>query len=513
MVMYTGQAGRAARRQARTGAGPSRREERAIRGQPSYGRTSLRVWFAVSAFALMLHARGAAAAPPAEPPTDPPLPSGEKRPVPDYDGRGDEPTRAGDVLLWIPRIVLSPLYLVSEYVVRRPLGWAVSEAEKNQVPQKLVDLFTFGPENNIAVVPTGLVDFGFRPSVGVYFRWNDFLARDNKLRARAATGGVDWWLFTLADRVEVAPDQELGLRAEYSIRPDWVFHGLGPESGEDEARFKMRKAEVGFRYDAELWRSSAASSFVGVRDVSFDPSTGAFDDPTVGREIARGRYPAPPGLDDGYTVFVQGLSLELDTRPRRMPDDLPEGSDYVSPPGSGVRLQLRGEHAAGLRDAPGPGPERQHWLKYGGTLAGFVDLTGQQRVLGLSLIADFAEPLSAGSEIPFTEQVSLGGPRPLQGFLEGRLVGRSDAVAQLDYQYPIWVWLDGALHYAVGNVFGDDLEGFELELLRQSFGMGVRSTGNRDHAFELLVAFGTETFRSGGEIEHVRLVVGATSGF
>jgi len=466
--------------------------------------------------AALIGAPALAAPPQPKPQPDPPIPSRDKRPVPDYDGRGDEPTTPGDVLLWVPRLALSPLYLVSEYVVRRPLGWVVSTAEKHDIPQKLVDLFTFGPDDNIGIVPTGLIDFGFRPSVGVYFFWNDFLARQNKLRARAATGGADWWLFNVADRLEVAPHQELSLRAEYSIRPDWVFHGLGPESWARAARFKKRELETGVLYDAELWRSSAVSSFVGVRNVSFDASVGAFDDPTVAEEIARGRYAAPPGLDDGYTVFVQGLTLELDTRERRAPDALPDGSDYVSPPGTGLKLQLRGEHAAGLRDAPRFGarePARQHWLRWGGTLGGFVDLTGQQRVLGLSLVADFADPLAEGSTIPFTELASLGGPRPLRGFLEGRLLGRSDAVAQLDYQYPIWVWLDGAAHYAVGNVFGEHLEGLEPELLRQSFGMGFRSIGNRDHSFELLVAFGTKTFASGAGIEHVRLVVGATGGF
>lgn len=468
------------------------------------------------ALASVSNAGVATAAPKQAPPADPPIASDRKRPVPDYDGRGDAPVTTGEVLLWIPRIALSPLYLVSEYVVRRPLGWVVATAERNDVPQKLVDLFTFGPDGNIALVPTGLVDFGFRSSVGLYFRWDEFLGEHNELRARAATGGIDWWLFNVSDRLTVAPQQKLGLRAEWSTRPDWVFHGFGPESAPREARFKMREAEAGVKYDAELWRSSAASSFVGVRDVSFDPTVGTSGDPTVAQEVARGRYPAPPGIADGYTVFVQRLMLELDTRPRRVPDDLPEASDYVSPPGTGVRLQLRGEHAAGLRDLPRSGagtPEPHHWIAYGGTLGGFVDLTGTQRVLGLSLIADFADPIEASGEVPFTEQASLGGPRPLRGFLEGRLVGRSSAVAQVDYQYPIWVWLDGAMHYAVGNVFGERLDGFDLALARQSFGLGLRSIGNRDHSFELLVAFGTDTFRGGAEIEDVRFTVGATSGF
>lgn len=446
---------------------------------------------------------------------DGPIEADAKRRVPDYDGRGEEPTTAGDVLIWIPRVVLSPLYFVSEFVIRRPLGWAISTAEEEEVPQKLVELFTFGPDNNIGIVPTGLIDFGFRPSVGVYFFYNDFLAKENKLRARVATGGTDWFLVNIADRVEVAPHHELGVRAEYSYRPDWVFHGLGPESGEREARFKATRVEGGFRYDADLWRSSTFSSFVSVRDVSFDPTVGAFEDPTVAAEIARNRYASPPGMRDGYTVLVHGLSAALDTRPLRNLEDAPDASDFVSPPGTGVRLQLRGEHAAGLRDSTelSRSGERYHWVKYGGTLGGFVDVSGEQRTVGLSLVADFADPVTEGTPIPFTEQASLGGPRPLRGFLEGRLVDRSAAAAVLEYQWPVWVWLDGALHYGIGNVFGEHLSGFELGLLRQSYGLGLRATSRRDHSFELMIAFGSQTLDDGGDIENVRFVLGATSGF
>ena len=63
-------------------------------------------------------------------PIPPPPPGGEspKRAVPDYSGRGEEPTTAGDVALWIPRVILSPLYFVSEYIIRRPLGWLITTA-------------------------------------------------------------------------------------------------------------------------------------------------------------------------------------------------------------------------------------------------------------------------------------------------------------------------------------------------------------------------------------------------
>ena len=67
------------------------------------------------------------------------------RELPDYDGRGGPPSPPGKALLWVPRVVLFPLYLTSEYVIRRPLGWLISGAERAQVPAALYDFFAFGP--------------------------------------------------------------------------------------------------------------------------------------------------------------------------------------------------------------------------------------------------------------------------------------------------------------------------------------------------------------------------------
>src|SRR5215510_5325989 len=75
-----------------------------------------------------------------------------KRALPDYDGR-PETTTTGDALLVIPRVILSPLYLVSEYVLRRPLGFLVSAAERANLPEVLYDFFLFGPNHSAGIVP------------------------------------------------------------------------------------------------------------------------------------------------------------------------------------------------------------------------------------------------------------------------------------------------------------------------------------------------------------------------
>jgi hypothetical protein len=53
-----------------------------------------------------------------------------KREVPDYDGRGNPDAKPSDAL-WIPRVLLAPLYFVHEYVVRRPVGALVKTAERD----------------------------------------------------------------------------------------------------------------------------------------------------------------------------------------------------------------------------------------------------------------------------------------------------------------------------------------------------------------------------------------------
>src|SRR5688572_10935200 len=58
----------------------------------------------------------------------PPPPEGEKRAPQDYDGREDVTSAAEDAL-WIPRVLFFPLFVVSEYLVRAPLGAVIKGAE------------------------------------------------------------------------------------------------------------------------------------------------------------------------------------------------------------------------------------------------------------------------------------------------------------------------------------------------------------------------------------------------
>lgn len=438
----------------------------------------------------------AASAPAAEPEKPPPEARREKRPVPDYDGRGRPHPEPGEGLLWVPRVVLFPLYVLSEYVVRRPLGWVTVEAERANIATLLVDIFTFGPDKNAGLVPTALIDFGFRPSVGLYFFWNDAFADDNQIRLHAATWGSDWLRLTVTDRVVLGEGARVGIRGMGVRRPDWLYYGLGPRSDHgDEARYSSDTLEGSLFYEQVGWRSSYFRAFGGVRRATFE-DVGCCDEPRIGERVAQGAYPYPPGFLTGYTIAHHGFVAELDTR-RPAPAH-----------GSGLRLVARAEQAA-RTDGAEPG----EWIRYGGGIGGFWDVTEDNRVVGLSVTARFVDPIRSSAEIPFTEQEHLGGDEPLRGFIDGRLRGRSAVAARFDYQWPIWTFLDGSLNAEAGNVFGERLEGFEADALRLSFGLGFRASGRRDHPFEFLIGTATEPIDEGAELDSFRLVFGATNGF
>jgi hypothetical protein len=417
-----------------------------------------------------------------------------QREVPDYDGRKDG-TTAGEVLVWVPRIALSPLYLVSEFVLRRPLGFLITQAERANLPEVLYGLFTFGPDHKAGVLPIAFVDFGFNPSVGLYFFWNDAFVDGHDLRLRGSTWGSDWLAGSLTDRFHLGGDRTFELTASAVHRPDYVFYGVGPDTLEsDVSRYGSTRLELASKLDLGFWRASRFSFGVGVRSVSFHPGHYR-NDPTLEQQAANGAFEIPDGYERGYTLIYNRMSVAVDSR-------LPRPA-----PGSGVRLEGSVEQLSDVRFDPGSA-----FVRYGGGLGGFYDLTDHGRVVSLSIVVSFADPLGDRA-IPFTELSTIGGEASMRGFVPGRLYDRSAALATLRYRWPIWIMLDGSIQVAVGNVFGEHLSGFSASRLRFSSAIGIESVGSPDSSLELLVGIGSETFEAGAEITSIRIALGTNHGF
>jgi len=422
-----------------------------------------------------------------------PATAGEKRPVPDYDGRGPQPTTAGDVLLWGPRLVLAPVYVVSEFVIRRPLGWAIAGAERAGLPAALYDFFTFGPSHQAGFFPTAYADFGFQPSVGLYTFWDDALLRGHQLRLRGSTGGKEWLSGALTERFRFGArsDKLFELEASARRRPDFAYFGSGPDAPQQGLlRYGKDRREARVAFEQRLSAAALLRADAALAGVDF--RRGGLGADARLRDAVAGGLPAPAGYTRGYTLVKSGLALSADQRRAR------------STPGAGLFAAADFSNEADLRS-------RTRFVSYGATAGGFVDLNQRGRVVALSVTTRFADPLGDGA-VPFTELVQLGGPERLRGFVPGRLADRSAAVAELSYRWPVWIWLDGTARTEVGNVFGEHLAGLRSGRLRWSGTLGVESAGSSDGRLEVLVGAGSETFESGGKVDSVRFVIGTTHG-
>lgn len=441
-------------------------------------------------------------------PHEPPLEGDEPRPVPDYDGRGPADPDIGDVFLWIPRILVSPFYILTEYVIRRPFAAAFHFAEEHYIPQQIVRFFTFDSGGQAGLIPTFLFDFGFRPSGGLFFFYND-PSGITGFRARAAIGGTDLWKASVGHYVNVGPLHSFTSRASVFQRPDFTFYGLGPYAGDTRARFLANEATVSITYGFRPWRLSLIESSVELRNVHLDSHVDHRTDPSVDEATREGLFARPPGADADYRVLQSTVRAKVDSRLPRLMQRPSALDEMIERPGSGVRVSGFFTYAGSLRPAEAqPDLPRPSWVRGGGAVAGYLDLTGTHRVLGLTVMAELAEPLIAGQPIPFFEQPSLGGNRPLRGMRSRRLVDLSATAATLEYRWPIWFFLDGTLHYAVGGVFGEGFKELDAALLRSSFGVGLSSVGTPDVPFEILFALSTESFEAGGGIDAFRFVVG-----
>jgi hypothetical protein len=425
-----------------------------------------------------------------------PAPETPRREVPVYNNRGTRAT-AGDVALGTLRVIVSPIYFLTEYVIRRPIGAGVSALERSSVPKTLYDFFLFGPDHKAGVVPTFLADFGLRPSVGLYGFWNDAFVPRHDMIVHGSTWGSDWLAGGFTDRYVFRKGSTDNESTSINVvdRPDHPFYGIGPRSTQKaEVRYGSTRIDLAESVDQHLGPNVAVHGQVGARWLDFQDGKSLGNDRTLAEAVQTGALPAPPGFRDDYTVLTTATKVTLDSRNAR------------SPSGSGVRFEAGEEMDFDLR-----ADTHASWIKYGGALTGFLDLDGRHRVLSLSVATLYVDPLEHGVTIPFTELASLGGLEPMRAYLAGRMIDRSFLVGTLEYRWPVWNALDGTLKAELGNVFDAHLGDFKPSLLRFSGSVGVETAGASDNPLQIIFGAGSETFEHGGQIDSFRLFIGTTT--
>jgi len=451
----------------------------------------MKPWIALAAAALAMTA-GPARADPSPVAQEYPPP---KRPVPDYGGRRPPPNSARDITLWVPRVILSPLYFTSEYVIRAPLSVVIPAAERAELPRRVRDFFFFGPQHKAGIIPVGYADFGFNPSVGVYGFWNDAFAKDNDWTLHTEAWPANWYALSVKERARLDKQRVVQFQVTGTHRPDRVFYGTGSQTLQSsQSRFTEAVADESVMLDWKYLRESRLQLTVGLRSESLGPGHYGHD-PSLQQEAATGAFAVPYGFDGRYTAEYNRVVVSVDSR-RPAPA-----------PGSGARVEAKAEQGSNMLGSPASG-----WIRYGATAAGFLDLDQHQHLVSLSLSTAFADPLGS-LPIPFTELVALGGDGPMFGYLPRRMLGRSAAVAALRYVWPVAPSLGGTIEVALGNVFDEHLQGFRPDLLRFSGDVGLTTIGVSDYPIEAIVGIGSETFEHGGQIDSIRVKLSMNHGF
>ena len=428
----------------------------------------------------------------------------EDRPVPNYDGREEAAPTAGEVLIWVPRVVFYPVYLVTEYLVRWPVGTTVTWIEREHVLEKIAGFFAIGDApGDFGFFPTAFVEFGLRASIGFYIWGEGLPTTGDQSRLHFAWGGKDWWYFSARQRFVWGEERSegtdfgrsfAGVSFDLEYRPDYFFSGLETNGTSPPTRFfwdtlgGTAEAEIVFGQGDGLIISS------GVRRNTFGRGLPSRDDGEVSIEevFDTSDEDVVPGFE-GYVLSESALRLILDTR------------HPPTQPGSGLRFEAFGAFGADLGEA-----ERM-FLRYGGDIAFFLDLSGINHTIAIRERVELTEPLG-DLPVPFVEQVSLGG-NYIRGFESGRFRGSSGTVTTLQYTYPIWVFLDGFVFAETGNTFGERFEGFDLKDLVGSFGLGFRTNNDRDAHWNMTLGFGTSPFGAHSiTIDEVRFLLGLSRG-
>lgn len=423
---------------------------------------------------------------------------------PDLDHMSD-PTTVGDALLWVPRIVLFPAYLVVDFAIRRPLGFVARAVEKHRVVPWIVHLSTWGdrdgPDPNGGIVPVVRIDAGTNPAFGLRYFVDDLIAPGTDFQVRADSNFRRNVTVDLRGETALGERLRVGAFGQLERRDDYLFHGIGPQTtADDETRFLRRKLFAGVEgklapgapgFGAELHLEASDNRF----DCSSDPDLDICGpDNVFGTGDERFDPDAVPLFQRGYALGRAKATLIYDSRRPRPAN------------GSGVRLTSFARWGIGLETSS------IHFMRLGGEVAGFWDILNQ-RTLSLRVRGELASPI-AGGEIPFAELITLGGVETMRGFLHSRFHGRSALVGTLQYRYPAWSFFDGTLFVEAGNVFGEDFDQFDPGALRGSAGFGIRTIENRHTSVDVLLAIGTSRLdASGFEVEHIRFSLGTNWGF
>ena len=433
------------------------------------------------AFATCARTARADATPPEVVVVDP-----DKRADPsEYRGR-ENYADAGDVAVWIPRVVFFPVYLLTNYVLRVPLDAFAGWIDRHHVVPIIQDILD--PTPDIHWNPAIALDFGAFIALGAEGRLRNVFVRDHEISGGALSSGTDGYRFWLRDSWKAGP-MRFGAYGGGAYYQNRNFYGFGPYSVDNSI------ASYRTYYSDTAFDAFAFQSFEHRQHVAVELSEGFRSDltgPGWSPSLETVFDPAKvPGFGAQMDLLMTKLDVSLDTR------------RDVRVPSGGARFEGNVTFAHDVADS-----ERTFVTTAVDATVG-AEISRPDRVL--SLRGYFADSFALGSEpVPFDYQPMLGFDHHY-GFIWGRFRDEAAVMAELRYHHPVAYFLDMEWIASVGNVFKHDLSDFRFDALTSSFSIGLRTRRlNFPLPIELLVGFGTSRFDEPFAIDAVRVYLSTT---
>lgn len=107
----------------------------------------------------------------------------------------------------------------------------------------------------------------------------------------------------------------------------------------------------------------------------------------------------------------------------------------------------------------------------------------ENHTIGVQIVAEFSD-----GDPPFEGFSKLGGRKLLRGIFEGRYRDRHVLAGQLEYRFPIWWFIGGAVFGGIGQV-AHEIDQFEFDHIRWAAGGGLRFKVDRKNRINLRLDF------------------------
>lgn len=415
----------------------------------------------------------AATAPPESAPPEATAPPVATAPPPDVvagersDGRLDPPPKRRWRLL--PEVLLFPFRAIF-WGISYPVGAALRTEDRIHPMHRVFDLFTWSGGTR-GIRPAFYYSTINIPEFGLKYFDHASLGVDTRLDVTTTVGGANYVYSDLVvEPTRMSAPFGVIVDVSFDRRGDLLYTGFGNHTYSDAPNGRYLMNALDMHLILRMRPVRGLSFFT-----SFTTGLKRFDNGDRVGSVAGIIYAfdttAIPGFTHGTTFVRAGAGFDLDTRD--------------SPVRAAAGLVLHGafDYSHGIDG------DQADYERLAAMLGVPINLWSRTHVLWLAATTSLAWQ-NGTVPIPFSELPTLGGPNDLRGFRFQDFRDQTAFFVTAEYRWPVWMWVDGALFFDYGGVFGRNYEGFGARRMQPDVGVALRMVTAGNFFIRLQLGYG-----------------------